>query len=92
MEHSLGCPSLKRYHQGAEAAATYHMTQPISPKLHIPYIPNSKIPNAKRRKDKEQKSYKSSRPREPRKRKSGMGGRRNRPISRVPRVREGPEN
>jgi hypothetical protein len=28
------------------------MTQPISPKIHIPYIPNSKIPNAKRRKKK----------------------------------------
>jgi len=40
----------------------------------------------------EQKSYKSSRPRKPRKRKSGMGGSRNRPISRVPRVREGPED
>jgi len=26
------------------------MTQPISPKIHIPYIPNSNIPNAKRRK------------------------------------------
>jgi hypothetical protein len=68
------------------------MTQPISPKIHIPYIPNSKIPNAKRRKNKEQKSNKSSRPREPRKRKSGMGGSRNRPSSRVPRVREGPED
>ncbi len=35
------------------------MTQPISPKIHIPYIPNSKILNAKRRKE-EQKSYKSA--------------------------------
>ena len=26
------------------------MTQPISPKIQIPYIPNSKIPKAKRRK------------------------------------------
>jgi hypothetical protein len=26
------------------------MTQPISPKIQIPYIPNSTIPNAKRRK------------------------------------------
>jgi hypothetical protein len=40
----------------------------------------------------EQKSYKSSRPREPRKRKSRMGGSRDRPSSKVPRVREGPED
>ena len=36
-----------------------------------------------KKKKEEQKSYKSSRPREPRKRKSGMGGSRNRPSSRV---------
>jgi len=40
----------------------------------------------------EQKSYKSTGPREPRERKSGMGGSRNRPNSRVPKVQEGPED
>jgi hypothetical protein len=48
---------------------------------HLPCIPNSNIPNAKRKEKEEQKSYKSSRPREQRKRKSGMSGSRNRPIS-----------
>ena len=70
MEHSLECPSLQRHQQGAEAAATSHMTQPISPQTQIPYIPKFKMNLMHKKKKKKSRSPKNPQGQESRKRES----------------------